>query len=123
MTAEEYKAYMASKKKDAKPSKYKNTKVEFDGIKFDSKKEAEYYGILKLKKQKGMIAAFTRQERFKIVINGIHVCTYVSDFVEHDLHGGKKVIDVKSDFTRKMATYRLKKKLMKAVLNIDIKEV
>ena len=124
MTAEEYKKYMAEKQKAQKPTKYKSIKTEVDGIKFDSKKEAEYYGVLKLRKRKGMISAFTRQERFKIIINGILVCTYVSDFVVYDTYGNRtEIIDVKSDFTRKMSTYRLKKKLMKAVLNIEIKEV
>jgi len=39
MTAAEY-------QKKSKESKYKNIKIEFDGIKFDSKMECEYYQFL-----------------------------------------------------------------------------
>jgi hypothetical protein len=50
------------------------------------------------------------------------VCKYISDFVY--LENGQKIVeDVKSEYTRKLPVYRLKKKLVKAVHGIDIKEV
>lgn len=41
--------------------KFNAIKTEFDGIKFDSKKEAKYYGELKLRQMAGEVVGFFRQ--------------------------------------------------------------
>jgi hypothetical protein len=48
--------------------KYKNIKTVINGITFDSKKEAAYYGILKLKQKAGLIDRFEMQVRYDLVV-------------------------------------------------------
>lgn len=96
-------------------NKYLNKKTEVDGIKFDSRKEATRYGYLKIDPE---VSDLQLQVSFPITINGILICRYVADFVY--FRGGVQVVeDVKGVRT---AVFILKKKLMKAVHNIDIKE-
>jgi hypothetical protein len=47
---------------------------------------------------------------------------YIADFTYKDKNGIFIVEDVKSEHTRKLKPYKLKKKLMKIIYNIDIKE-
>ena len=104
-----------------KPSKFLNKKVVVDGIKFDSRKEADYYGILKMRKMAGEIRDFKMQVPFRMEINGDLICKYIADFVV-EYANGIQVIDTKSDFTRKNPVYRIKNKLMKAIHGITIIE-
>ena len=119
VTVLEYREY--AQKRGIKTSKYKNIRTEADGIKFDSSKEAKYYGILKLRKAAGELT-FERQVKYDFTINGILVCAYVADFVL-TISGKKEVVDVKSEISRKNRAYRIKYKLMKAVYGVDIIEV
>jgi len=102
-------------------SKYKNIKVEVDGFKFDSKAEARYYGILKMRKLAGELD-FERQVKYDLVVNGVLIGSYIADFVLN-IKGKKEVVDVKSAMTKKLPVYRIKKKLMLAVYGIEIIEV
>ena len=61
-------------------SKYKAVKTTIDGITFDSKKEAKRYTELKLLEKTGMISHLELQPEYKIIINGVKVCTYRGDF-------------------------------------------
>lgn len=98
-------------------AKFGNVKV--DG--FDSKKEARRYEDLLTLERAGKIAGLARQVPFACVVNGIHVCDYVADFTYVD--GARKVVeDVKSDATRKLPVYRLKRKLVLACHGIQISE-
>lgn len=122
-TAEQYQQHFRKKtasKMRADYSKYGNVKTEADGIQFDSKKEADYYGKLKIRVKAGEVVRFERQTEFEIRINGELVCKYIADFVEHYPDGSSAVIDVKSEGTRKAAIFRLKEKLMRIVLGIVI---
>ncbi|MBE41815.1 MAG: hypothetical protein CL480_11320 [Acidobacteria bacterium] len=92
-----------------------------DGIVFASKKEATRYGELKLLEAGGKIAGLELQPKFRMVINDIHVCTYIADF-QYTENGGTVVEDTKSQATRRLPAYRIKNKLMKAIYGIDIKE-
>lgn len=89
------------------------------GHRFDSKKEARRYVELKSLEAAGVIWRLRLQEPFVVEINGVIVCRYVADFV-YDAADGYVVEDSKGVRT---PVYRLKKKLMRAVLGIDIKEV
>ena len=100
-----------------KRMKYRNVKTVVDGITFDSKKEANYYGKLKLLQKSGEVISFERQVRYNIVIDGQKICAYVADFVVVWSKSGIKVIDVKGIST---PIFKLKQKLMKAVLGIDV---
>ena len=102
--------------------KYKNVKTILDGISFDSRKESARYVVLKLRQKAGEISDLTLQPKFDIVINGVKVCSYVADF-SYTENGVKVVEDVKSEVTRKLPTYRLKNKLMRAVHGIAIREI
>lgn len=107
-----------------KKSKYGSTKVEVDGITFDSAKEARRYGELKLMQKAGMIGLLELQVVYELNVNGGKVCSYIADFVYVISATGEKVVeDVKSDSTKKIERYRLKKKLMKQCYGIEIKEV
>lgn len=102
--------------------KYRNQPVTVDGLRFDSKKEARRYQQLKLMQAAGDITGLDVQRRLPVVIDGVHICVYVADFVYE--RGGVKVYeDVKSDITRRNPVYRLKRKLVRVVLGIDIVEV
>lgn len=108
--------------------KYGNRKTVVDGITFASAKEAKRYGELKLLERAGEIADLKLQPRFPLVVNGATVCTYVGDFSYHDTFQGavmaqQVVEDVKSEATRKIATYRLKAKLFAALHGFPIREV
>lgn len=99
-------------------SKYKAVKVEIDGIKFDSKKEGRRYRQLKLLEKAGEISNLSLQPRFDLIVNGAKCGFYKADFKYTE--NGKEVIeDVKGMLT---PVYRLKKKLVKAIYNIDIFE-
>lgn len=106
-----------------KKQKYGNTKVLYNDILFDSIKECEHYKILKLREHEGQIKDVETQVVFTLNVNDKKVCNYIADFRYTDCKTGLvEVIDVKSEATRKLPTYRLKKKLMASALGINIIE-
>jgi hypothetical protein len=114
----------------AKRSKYRSQKVEQDGIKFDSKKEARRWSELQMMQVEGQISGLKRQVPFvlapavklegeartKPALRYVADATYMQD-------GQMVVEDTKSAPTRKTPIYRAKKHLMATVHNIHIKEV
>ncbi len=60
---------MAFKKgfKREKGKKYNNTKVEFDNIKFDSKREMKRYLVLKEAQDKGVITNLELQPKYELI--------------------------------------------------------
>ena len=99
-----------------KKSKYNANKVEVDGIKFDSKKEADFYNELKLRLSAGDIKGFCRQAEFILANN----TRYKADFIVFNNDGTSDVIDVKGF---KTDVYKLKKKLFEDKFKLKIKEV
>lgn len=94
--------------------KYNNRKVEIDGIKFDSKREARRYQELKLLERNGNISALELQPRFELLSkyrNGagkaIRKMEYVADFKY--IQDGQVIIEDTKGFKTK--DYLLKKKL------------
>jgi len=104
------------------PSKYRSVKTTVKGITFDSKKEAYYYLALLQKQERGEIANLLLQRKFDILVNNIKICSYIADFT-YTSALGEHVVDVKSEVTKKLPVYRLKKKLMEAIYGIKIEEV
>lgn len=102
--------------------KYHNVKTVIDGITFDSKREAFYYMYYRNLEQDGKIQNLQLQVPFHIVINGKKICKYLADFTYID-EFGKHVIDVKSKITRTDKVFRLKKKLVEALYNIEVEIV
>lgn len=99
-----------------KPTKYHNRKVEADGIKFDSKKEADYYCELKLRLKAGEIKGFCRQAEFILAPN----LRYKADFIVFNNDGTSEIVDVKGFKTQ---VYKDKKKVFEDKFNLKIKEV
>lgn len=117
ISAAEYQA-MFAKKSDAPKNKYGAKKVESAGMTFDSEKESKRYVTLKLEENSGIITNLCRQVKFKLI-----GCNYFADFTY--FHYEKKafiVEDVKSTITKKLPAYRIKKKQMKELYDIDILE-
>ena len=110
------------KREKKKRNKYGNQKVEFDGITFDSTKERNRYITLRMRQTAEEITDLAWQVEFILESNDEKVCSYVADFTYQE-NGLMVVEDVKSAMTRKLAPYRLKKKLMAAQYKIEIKEV
>jgi hypothetical protein len=116
-----------------KRQKYGNKKVEFDGILFDSTKEAVHYQELKLLERCGKISDLTLQKVFELApavyLHGRKkpALRYVADFVyvkKDDPYPGSIVIeDVKSKITRQNRAYRIKIHLMKSVHGLDEEEI
>ena len=75
--------------------KYNAVIVESDGIRFDSKKEAKYYGELKLRVSAGEVIFFLRQTVFHIEGG-----TYRVDFQEFHADGTVHFVDVKGFETK-----------------------
>lgn len=102
-----------------KKSKYGNKKVSVDNHKFDSKREASRYLELKAMEENSLITNLKLQVAFKLEVNDYIICRYRADFTYFDQNQNYIVEDVKGMLT---PVYKLKRKLMKAILNIAIKE-
>lgn len=110
-------------KQSIKESKYRNIKTEVDGIKFDSKKEAQRWRELKILEKTGEISNLQRQVPYILIDKSKYgqQIKYIADFTY--LEKGKEVVeDVKSPIS-KTPVYRLKKRLMAERYGIEIKEV
>lgn len=95
-----------------------------DNIRFGSMKEAKRYQDLKLLQMAGEISQLDAQKcnlRFDLRVNGLLVCRYEADFRYFDVKQGEWVTEDSKGF--KTAAYRIKRKLMKAVHGIEIREV
>lgn len=104
-------------------SKYKNKKVVVDGVKFDSKHEAEYYLYLKRLKEEGRIKDFGLQHKFELQpsfkkYGKTHrAITYTVDFAIYHNNGDVEYVDVKGMETqqgimrKKMFDYLFDEKL------------
>lgn len=95
-------------------NKFNAKKTQIDGIKFDSKAEAQYYLQLKWLKQARQIKDFKLQPRFLLQEafkkNGktIRKIEYVADFEVHNLDGSTEIIDIKGVETE---GFKIKRKL------------
>jgi|SRR5262245_39878444 len=105
-------------------SKYHNQKTEYLGIHFDSRKEAGRHQELLYMHRAGIIRDLELQPRYDLVVNGQKIGFYRADFRYEIVATGNVVVeDVKGGAATKTPVYQLKKKLVKALYNIDIVEV
>lgn len=102
-----------------KRSKYGAKKTVFDGIKFDSKKEANRYYMLKGLVNTKVISNLELQPRYDIIINDKFCGFYKADF-RYINNAGTIIIEDCKGF--KTAIYNLKKKIIEAMYNIKILE-
>jgi hypothetical protein len=100
--------------KPKKKHKYSAKAVTVDGIRFDSQKEAYYYGKLKLAQKAGELKYFLRQVPFYLP-GGVR---YVVDFVEFWNDGEVSFVDVKGYDTPQS---KQKRKQVEALWPIKIK--
>lgn len=107
-------------------SKYHSKKTIWNGVAYDSAKEARRHAELLLLERAGAIQGLQRQVKFELiprqVIEGKVVeraCTYIADFV-YTQQGSRIVEDVKGYRTPE---YRIKRKLMLFIHGIRIHEV
>lgn len=124
-------------------NKYGNKKVTIDGMTFDSKKEAQHYLNLKLLEKGGVIKNLQTQVKYVLIPaqyegtgeyykKGVHKgeekkrlvekeCAYYADFV-YEQDGKTIVEDTKSKGTQ-TPQYIIKRKLMRYVYGIAVREV
>lgn len=98
--------------------KYRAKRTEVDGITFASRMEAQRYTELRALEQAGEISGLELQPRYDLVVNGVKIGRYVADFRYRE-DGRLVVEDVKGV---KTALYRLKKKLVRALYGIEVRE-
>lgn len=110
-------------------SKYGNKKVVMDGVSHASKKQGLRWVLLRQMEREGKIKNLRREVPYRLEVNGHLICKYVADHV-YETFGDQipgtwwpVVEDVKSEITRKNRAYRIKRKLMAAIHDIDILEV
>lgn len=108
--------------------KYRNKKIEEDGLKFDSKLEWTRYRQLKLLVRAGLIKDLQTQIKFELQEgfkkNGVSYrpITYIADFVYTEIKTEKKIIEDTKGM--KTEVYKIKKKLFeKRYPEYTIKEV
>jgi len=123
-TAEQFRDYGRTKVVPQPKSrlKYNNVKKEVDGKKFDSTKESKRYLELKSMVERGEISELHEQVKFTFAHNGVKICSYIADFT-YNKDGKEVVEDVKSEMTKKLPVYKMKKKMMVAFFGIEINEV
>lgn len=128
-------------RKNIQRSKYKNTKVEYQGIKFDSKREMQRYIVLKDAEAKGIIQDLKMQVKFELIpaVKETYIkhlktkdkecertlqlpITYTCDFA-YTKDGVLVVEDVKISASLLPKEYVLKKKMMFALKGIKIREI
>lgn len=111
-----------------KKSKFGAKKCVIDGIKFDSKREANRWVVLQGMQSLGAISNLRRQVRFELIPKQVdpntgrvleRACTYVADFTYYDADGNYVVEDSKG---MKTPDYIMKRKLMLKEHNIIIHE-
>lgn len=113
--------------------KYGATRVELDGLRFDSKKEAARYVELKVLLACDLISQLEIQPVYPLIVSELYhqgppsvfhtVGQYFADFRYLDNATGEIVVeDVKSKPTR-TAVYRLKKRIVEAQHGVTIREI
>lgn len=114
-------------------NKYHNRKViTSDGIEHDSQREANRWCELKLLERAGKIQHLDRQVKFVLIPAQYEYegkkrklvereCAYIADFVYHNAEDGKLVVEDTKGFKTK--DYIIKRKLMRCVHGVAIKEV
>lgn len=101
--------------------KYGNVKVTVDGRTFDSKKEYNRYCELKLMERAGLIQDLELQKKYELIPKQgkERAVNYYADFVYTE-NGETVVEDTKGVKTKE---YIIKRKLMKYIHGIEIKEL
>lgn len=100
--------------------KYNSRRVKYFGHTFDSAKEGERYLKLRSLLAVGRIRNLELQPKFDVIVHGKFICYYKADFRYETAAGEVVIEDVKG---MKTPVYKLKKKLVEAIYDIEIMEV
>lgn len=103
-----------------KKNKYSSQKTIVDNFNFDSKREAKRYVELKILERAGEIENLHLQFRLDIVVNNFNIGFYKADFAYVDTKTKQQIFEDCKGY--KTPIYRIKKKLIKAIYNIEILE-
>lgn len=119
VSAEELRcAIAASPAPKKRHGKFNAIKVDAPEGRFDSKMEYERFLTLRLLERAGEISDLRRQIPYKLEAGGIHISTYVADFV----YKKADVVVVEDAKGFRTGEYRQKRRLMKEILGIVIFE-
>lgn len=91
-------------------NKFGAKRVTVAGEAFDSQAEAKRYDVLRLMERAGEIGAIKRQVRYRLEVNGVHVCDYVADFVYRARGDERDTVEDCKGF--RTPAYKLKAKLI-----------
>lgn len=118
MTSMSAAQYQATLGKPQKKSKYGNTKVQIGGLKFDSKREATRYKVLRAREEAGEISHLELQPRFKlrcgdrpVIFDSGRQAVYVADFSYFE--GEKRIVEDSKGF--RTPEYKLKRAIVHAM--------
>jgi Protein of unknown function (DUF1064) len=100
-----------------KPAKYRNQPTFVDGLRFASKREADYYQQLRMAKAAGAIRGFTRQVSLPLASGKRRM---VIDFVVVELTGQVRWIDAKGFATE---AWKVKRDELESSLGVQIETV
>lgn len=106
-------------------TKFRNRPTHIDGIKFDSRKEAQWYLALRDRLNKGDITNLRVHQTYKLMVNGVTITSFRPDFV-YEQNGKTHVVDVKGYFDKKSPAARLfvvKARLLEALYGLQVEIV
>lgn len=122
MNPQEWKDYMA-KKEAGRNSLYKAIPTTTaDGQKFKSILESAFYNRMWVLQKAGQVKLIEREVRYELIVNGVFIAAYMLDFRITWTDGRIEYVDCKSTAT-KTPLYAMKKALMLALFEIELKEV
>ena len=101
-------------------NKFNAMKTAYNGVMYDSKKEAEYaakFDQLSKAAGKDKVVKVERQIPFSFDHNGVHICKYILDFRLTMGDGRVRYLDIKGFETRE---FSIKRKLLRAFFGIEI---
>lgn len=110
-----------------KRSKYGNVKITVDGHRFDSKREADHWLMLRARQELGEIRELNRQIAYPLLcpspdwLSHAEVCVYRADFVWIDTRTGDRHVEDAKGFRTPL--YALKRKWMSLQYGIELEEV
>lgn len=97
---------------EVRGSKMGNHPTEYGGVKYHSKREADYAAELDLRTRGKDIGGWERQVRIPLIVEGKMIADYVIDFVIQHKDGPLEYVEVKGHET---AVWKLKWKLFEAL--------
>lgn len=105
--------------KSESTSRQGNVWTTIEGIKFQSKAEANRYLQLRTLERAGQIQKLERQIKYSLIAGGILCTQYVADF--RYIENGKEIVeDVKGQI---LPDFKIKYMLMKGLLGIEVRLV